>query len=84
MSIINQGLCAHYQQVHGAIPKNLMDLPMPGNGMGDLHDNATNALKLHLYFLKHASTINVNFIAIWGRDFHTTFQLIQEMLHEEG
>jgi hypothetical protein len=97
-SVVNQGLCAHYQQVHGAIPKQLMDLPMPGNGMGDLHDNATNALKLHLYFLKHASkffipqpeyypfdyTINVNFIAIRGRDFHNTFQLIQEMLHEEG
>jgi hypothetical protein len=49
-SVINQGLCAHYQQVHGAIPNKLMDLPMPGNGMGDLHDDAKNALKLHLYF----------------------------------
>jgi hypothetical protein len=97
-SVVNQGLCAHYQQVHGAIPKDLMDLPMPGNGMGDLHDNATNALKLHLYFLKHATkffipqpeyyafgfTINVNFIAIRGRDFYNTFELIQEMLVEEG
>jgi hypothetical protein len=50
-SVVNQGLCAHYQQVHGAIPTELMELPLPGNGMGDLHDNATNALKLHLYFL---------------------------------
>jgi hypothetical protein len=75
-----------------------MDLPMPGNGMGDLHNIARNALKLHLYFLKHATkffipqpkyyafdyTINVNFVAIQGRDFYKTFQLIQEKLVEEG
>jgi hypothetical protein len=29
-------------------------------------------------------TINVNFVAIWGRDFYKTFQLIQEKLVEEG
>ena len=51
-SIINQGLCAHYQQKHGAIPKSLIgDLPLPGNGMGGLHDNSTDALTLHKYFL---------------------------------
>jgi hypothetical protein len=75
-----------------------MDLPLPGNGMGDLHDNATNALKLHHYFLQNQDkfyipqpkyypfdfTINVNFIAIRGRDFGKTFELIQEMLVEEG
>jgi hypothetical protein len=73
-----------------------MDLPMPG--MGDLHNDAKNALKLHLYFLKHATkffipqpeyyafdyTINVNFVAIRGRDFYKMFQLIQEKLVEEG
>ena len=51
-SVVNQGLCAHYQQKHGAIPKELMDLPLPGNGMGDLHDNFTHALMLHRYFLE--------------------------------
>lgn len=51
-SVVNQGLCAHYQQKHGAIPKELMDLPLPGNGMGDLHDNTTHALMLHRYFLE--------------------------------
>jgi hypothetical protein len=75
-----------------------MDLPMPGNGMGDLHNIARNALKLHLYFLKHATkffipqpkyyafdyTINVNFVAIQGSDFYKMFQLIQEKLVEEG
>jgi hypothetical protein len=96
-SVINQGLCAHYQQNHGAIPKNVVDLPFADNGMGALHDNATEALKLHRYFLQHREqfyiskpeyyrftyTINVNFIAIRGSEFYKTFELIQEMLHEQ-
>lgn len=96
-SVINQGLCAHYQQKHGAIPKHVVDLPFAGNGMGALHDSDTDALKLHRYFLQHREqffitkpeyyrftyTINVNFIAIRGSEFYKTFELIQEMLHEQ-
>ena len=51
-SVLNQGLCAHYQQKHGAIPKEYLDLPLPDNGMGALHNNATQALMLHRYFLE--------------------------------
>jgi len=51
-SVVNQGLCAHYQQKHGAIPTEFLDFPLPGNGMGELHNNATQALMLHKYFLE--------------------------------
>ena len=52
-SVVNQGLCACYQQKHGAIPDWVVGekLPRPGNGMGDMHDNSTPALALHRYFL---------------------------------
>jgi len=52
-SVVNQGLCAHYQQKHGAIPEEVVGekLPLPGNGMGLMHDNSTQALALHRYFL---------------------------------
>ena len=52
-SVVNQGLCAYYQQKHGAIPEWVVGekLPLPGNGMGDMHDNSTQALALHRYFL---------------------------------
>lgn len=96
-SIVNQGLCAYYQQLHGAIPESVTKLPFAQNGMGDLHDNAEQALMVHRYFLQNQEkfyipepeyypftyTINVNFIAIRGEEFHKTFQLIQEKLLKE-
>jgi len=99
-SVVNQGLCAYYQQKHGAIPKEYLDFPMASNGMGHLHGNATQALMLHRYFLESEEnrrkffitdpeyypydyTINVNFIAIRGEDFPTTFELILERLERE-
>jgi hypothetical protein len=51
-SVVNQGLCAHYQQLYGAIPPDLIEFPIPGNGMGELHNNSTQALMLHRYFLE--------------------------------
>jgi hypothetical protein len=51
-SVVNQGLCAYHQQQHGAIPKDYLNLPKPGNGMGDLHSNSAAALMLHRYFLQ--------------------------------
>ena len=55
-SVVNQGLCAYYQQKHGAIPEWVVGekLPLPGNGMGDMHDNSTQALALHRYFGQYA------------------------------
>lgn len=51
-SVVNQGLCAYYQQEHGAIPAEVEHFALPGNGMGDLHENGTQALLLHRHFLQ--------------------------------
>lgn len=96
-SVVNQGLCAYYQQLHGAIPKHYLDFPKPRNGMGEMIANATQAFLLHKWFLQDPSrfftpepefydfgyTINVNFVAIRGKDFYVTWELIQHMLHNE-
>mmetsp|Transcript_4582 Transcript_4582/g.6607 ORF Transcript_4582/g.6607 Transcript_4582/m.6607 type:complete len:418 (-) Transcript_4582:172-1425(-) len=50
-SVVNQGLCAHYQQKHNAIPESYEIFPFANNGMGDLQTNATQAFRLHSYFL---------------------------------
>lgn len=61
-SVVNQGLCAHYQQKHGAIPRELVHFPLPSNGMGKLHNNATQALMLHRYFLESEENRRMFFI----------------------
>jgi hypothetical protein len=50
-SVVNQGLCAYYQQLHGAIPRSYLHLPFASNGMGQIIANGTEALKLHKHFL---------------------------------
>lgn len=38
-SVVNQGLCAYYQQKHDAIPKSYETFPYARNGMGNLQTN---------------------------------------------
>jgi hypothetical protein len=69
-----------------------------GKWNGRLARRCQKCTEIALVFLKHATkflipqpeyyafdyTINVNLLAIQGRDFYKTFQLIQEKLVEEG
>lgn len=53
-SVVNQGLCAHYQQkLGGAIPEHVIPtkLPFMGKLLGEIHTNATQAYRLHKHFL---------------------------------
>lgn len=67
-SVVNQGLCAHYQQKHNAIPESYEIFPYARNGMGDLQTNATQAFRLHAYFL--ASEENRGRFFITEREFY--------------
>jgi len=52
-SVVNQGLCAHYQKKYGgAIPGDVIPAEFPDvGGLGALHKNETQALMLHSHFL---------------------------------
>jgi hypothetical protein len=49
-SVVNQGLYAYYQQLHGAIPRSYLHLPFASNGMGQIIAKGTEALRLHKHF----------------------------------
>jgi hypothetical protein len=51
-SVVNNGVCAHFQQQRGAIPPSLMELPYPDRGFcGRLWEHADLAERLHDFFL---------------------------------
>ena len=82
-NVVNNGVCAHFQQKAGAIPLDLVACELPPGGMcGHLWGDGTKAQALHRHFLKDpdiftpADTkpivwnerISINFIAWLGRD----------------
>jgi tetratricopeptide (TPR) repeat protein len=82
-NVINNGVCAHYQQQAGLIPTSLMELEKPARGFGgSLWLSGKKAESLHRYFLGHRSVfsiynpasilwnerISINFVAWLGRD----------------
>ncbi|MBY8858895.1 hypothetical protein K7711_20650 [Nocardia sp. CA2R105] len=51
-NVINNNVCAHHQQQHGAIPPSLMELELPPGGFGGmLWESATLAAELHHHFI---------------------------------
>jgi hypothetical protein len=52
-NVINNGVCAYFQQKSGLIPRNLMNLELPKRGIfGTLWESAEKAESLHHYFTK--------------------------------
>merc|ERR1719502_962226 len=58
-SVVNQGLCAYYQQKHGAIDPAYETFENPPNGMGKLHSNGTQAFRLQKLFQEHPTDFYV-------------------------
>jgi len=51
-NVVNNGVCAHLQQRHGAVPEALMALEMPPHGFeGSLWQSGSKAAALHRHFL---------------------------------
>jgi hypothetical protein len=82
-NVVNNGVCAYYQQQFGAIPREAMTLEMPAGGMcGSLWSSGAKAEALHRLFLAHPERftietpahlpwrerVSINFIAWLGRD----------------
>ena len=82
-NVVNNGVCAHFQQAMGAIPRESMLCELPPGGMcGSIWNSGRKAEDLHRLFLKSpdlfiptlASSIiwneriSINFIAMLGKD----------------
>ena len=82
-NVINNGVCAHFQQASGAIPTDFDSFELPDGGMcGSLWASGAKAGRLHALFLKNppafadaASTpiawrerISINFVSWLGED----------------
>ncbi|MFD4402420.1 hypothetical protein ACFWPH_06600 [Nocardia sp. NPDC058499] len=53
-NIVNNNVCAFFQQEHGAIPRNLMELELPPGGFGGrLWQSGQLAEMLHYHFLEN-------------------------------
>jgi hypothetical protein len=51
-NLVNNGVCAYFQQQRGVVPASVMDLPYPARGYcGTLWERADLAERLHDYFL---------------------------------
>jgi len=60
-NVINNGVCAHYQQALGNIPRDVLELELPRNGLfGSLWESAEKAETLHRYFVENHSRLLVN------------------------
>jgi len=82
-NVVNNGVCAHFQQAMGAIPHDAMECELPARGMcGSLWEDGEKADALHRLFLKTPDSfradltppilwnerISINFIALLGSD----------------
>jgi hypothetical protein len=82
-NVVNNGVCAHFQQAMGAIPAELMTCELPPGGMcGSLWSDGGKADALHRFFLMAPASfrrdaaapivfnerISINFIALLGAD----------------
>ena len=82
-NIINNGVCAHYQQRSGIIPPEILELELPPGGVGGtLWASPRKAEDLHQYFLANRDAfesmsrepiiwnerLSINFISWIGRD----------------
>ena len=82
-NVLNNGVCAFYQQQVGAIPTNLVQLELPPGGLhGTLWSSGAKAETLHRLFLHELTSfrachprpiiwndrLSINFVAFLGRD----------------
>ncbi|MDB5543105.1 MAG: hypothetical protein JWO64_254 [Hyphomicrobiales bacterium] len=82
-NVINNGVCAHFQQQAGAIPLALLECELPPGGMcGKLWSDGEKAQELHELFLRNPESftkqapspilwnerVSINFIALLGAD----------------
>lgn len=82
-NVVNNGVCAYFQQQFGVIPHNEMTLELPPGGMcGSLWGSGAKAEALHRLFLRAPSRftfeepsalkwnerVSINFVAFLGRD----------------
>ena len=95
-NVINNGVCAHYQQKAGAIPPALMECELPPGGLcGSLWSEGEKAESLHKLFLQnpkpfHATAsqivwterISINFVAFLGEDLIHIPDLMQDDEHD--
>jgi hypothetical protein len=83
-NVVNNGVCAFFQQQRGVFPSGLLELEMPPNGFcGSLWDSGRKAEILHDRFLQDPARFqetvpeitewnarqSINFIALLGADF---------------
>jgi hypothetical protein len=96
-NVVNNGVCAHFQQSAGAIPpdRGYFELP-PGGMCGSLWSEGAKAESLHALFLSDPSRfrakadeyivwnerISINFIAMLGRDLVVVPDVMQDDEHE--
>ncbi|MEI6667424.1 MAG: hypothetical protein WCP29_04645 [Acidobacteriota bacterium] len=80
-NVVNNGVCAYFQQQQGVVPASLMDLPYPERGFcGTLWERPDLAERLHGYFLdapdrfsttgidKAPDRLSINFVSYLGSD----------------
>ncbi|CAJ0890610.1 hypothetical protein AMST5_04064 [freshwater sediment metagenome] len=82
-NVVNNGVCAYFQQASGAIPPGFDDYEMPRGGMcGSLWGSGAKAQRLHEFFLKNTAAfrdaarapicwterVSINFISWLGAD----------------
>lgn len=80
-NVVNNGVCAFFQQEAGVIPSELMELPYPKSGFcGLLWERADLAESLHRFFLQNMGRfqydgtvvardrLSINFVSYLGRD----------------
>lgn len=80
-NVVNNGVCAYFQQQHGVLPATFPSMPYPPEGMyGLLWERADLAVQLHRVFLGaprsfgYPSTtqapdrLSINFVSYLGRD----------------
>lgn len=80
-NVVNNGVCAYFQQKRGVVPHSLMELPYPPGGFcGALWESANLATRLHRHFLSDPGAfagtgttvapdrLSINFVAYLGKD----------------
>jgi hypothetical protein len=82
-NVVNNGVCAYFQQASGAIPPGFDEFEMPRGGMcGSLWASGAKAQRLHEYFLKNPAAfrdaarapicwserVSINFVSWLGAD----------------
>ena len=95
-NVVNNGVCAYFQQEDGVFPRAALDLELPPNGLcGSLWASGPKAAALHDIFLRDPTNfrksgeaakewnarLSINFIALLGADFVHVPDLMEDDEH---